>query len=62
MLENIDNYQAIAISNKVVVSHLPHYLPSKVNKYLIPAWNSFIIISEIKAINTNYYMGVRIKF
>jgi hypothetical protein len=43
-------------------SHLLHYLPSKINKYLIPAWQSFIIISEIKAINTNYYMGVRINF
>jgi hypothetical protein len=44
------------------ISHALHYLPTKINKFLIPAWQMLYIGSEIEAINCNYKMGVRINF
>ena len=44
------------------ISHALHYLPTKINKILIPSWQIFYIGVEIKAIHSNYKIGIKINF
>jgi hypothetical protein len=44
------------------ISHYMHYLPNKINRILIPVWQSFWIGEEISSIHHNYKGGVRILF